>query len=149
MTLLVAVLLAVASVGYAFFALRFATSARAMLPADAPYIQRYLQYSREFGDLDDVVIVVEATSLPEATVYAGQLVRELRAARVPLTRLAYRIDPRQFEGRALLYLPLDKLMQQSGSPPAAATPAPAPAAPTDSSTLDRSRDIRSRDRDSR
>ena len=111
MTLLVAVLLAVASVGYAFFALRFATSARAMLPADAPYIQRYLQYSREFGDLDDVVIVVEATSLPEATVYAGQLVRELRAARVPLTRLAYRIDPRQFEGRALLYLPLDKLEQ--------------------------------------
>jgi len=30
---------------------------------------------------------------------------------VPLTRLAYRIDPRQFEGRALLYLPLDKLEQ--------------------------------------
>ena len=82
-----------------------------MLPADAPYIQRYVEYGREFGDLDDVVIVVEATSLPEATVYAGQLVRELRAARVPLTRLAYRIDPRQFEGRALLYLPLDKLEQ--------------------------------------
>jgi len=108
-TLLLAVLLAVASVAYAFFALRFATSARAMLPPDAPYIQRYVEYGREFGDLDDVVIVVEATSLPEATVYAGQLVRELKAARVPLTRLAYRIDPKQFEGRALLYLPLDKL----------------------------------------
>src|SRR4030095_11444939 len=92
----------------------FDTSARALLPADAPYIQRYLQYSREFGDLDGVVIVVEATSLPEATVYAGQLVRELKAARVPLTRLAYRIDPKQFEGRALLYLPLDKLDQIRG-----------------------------------
>jgi modulator of FtsH protease HflK len=49
----------------------------------------------------------------------------------------------------LLYLPLDKLMQQAGSPPAAATPAPAPAAPADSSSLDRSRDIRNRDRESR
>jgi uncharacterized protein len=101
--------LAVGSIAYTVAALRFATSARALLPADAPYIQRYLQYGREFGDLDDVIVVVEATSLPEATVYAGQLVRELKAARVPLTRLAYRIDPRQFEGRALLYLPLDKL----------------------------------------
>jgi uncharacterized protein len=110
-TLLLAVLLAVSSLAYTFFALTFATSARALLPADAPYIQRYVQYGREFGDLDDVIVVVEATSLPEATVYAGQLVRELRAARVPLTRLAYRIDPKQFEGRALLYLPMDKLEQ--------------------------------------
>ena len=53
--------------------------------------------------------MVEAPSLPEATVYAGRLVRELRAARVPLTRIAYRIDPKQFEGRALLYLSLDRL----------------------------------------
>jgi hopanoid biosynthesis associated RND transporter like protein HpnN len=110
-TLLLAVLLAVGSIGYTVFALKFATSARAMLPADAPYIQRYVQYGREFGDLDDVIVVVEATSLPEATVYASQLVRELKAARVPLTRLAYRIDPKQFEGRALLYLPMDKLEQ--------------------------------------
>src|SRR5499426_2019708 len=109
LTVLLAVVLAVGSVGYAVYALSFATSARALLPQDAPYIQRYVQYGREFGDLDDVIVVVEATSLPEATVYAGQLVRELKAARVPLTRLAYRIDPRQFEGRALLYLPMDKL----------------------------------------
>jgi modulator of FtsH protease HflK len=49
----------------------------------------------------------------------------------------------------LLYLPLDKLIQQSGAPAAAAAPAPTPAAPADSSSLDRTRDIRSRDRDSR
>ena len=43
-------LLAVASIGYTVLALKFATSARALLPADAPYIQRYLQYGKEFGD---------------------------------------------------------------------------------------------------
>ncbi|WP_414654400.1 FtsH protease activity modulator HflK [Ideonella sp.] len=51
-------------------------------------------------------------------------------------------------GSNLLYLPLDKLMQQSGStaPAAAATPTPTP--PADANA-DRTRDIRSRDRDSR
>lgn len=48
----------------------------------------------------------------------------------------------------LLYLPLDKLIQQTAAA-APAAPAPAPAAPADSSSTDRSRDIRSRDRDSR
>ncbi len=99
MTLLVAVLLAVASVVYALFALTFATSTRALLPRRRSRTSSATSStSREFGDLDDLAIVVEATSLPEATVYAGRLVRELRAARVPLTRLAYRIDPQAVRG---------------------------------------------------
>ena len=110
-TVLVALLLALASVAYALATLTFATSTRALLPADKPYIERYVQYDREFGELDDLAVVVEAASLEEATVYAGRLVRELRAARVPLARIAYRIDPKQFEGRALLYLGLDQLRE--------------------------------------
>ena len=104
-------LLAAVSVVYALTTLTFATSTRALLPRNQPYIERYVQYDREFGELDDLAIVVEAPSLQEATVYAGRLVRELRAARVPLARIAYRIDPKQFEGRALLYLGLDRLTE--------------------------------------
>ena len=111
LTILVAVALAAAAVLYALHALTFATSTRALLPRNEPYIERYVQYEREFGELDDLAIVVEAPSLPEATVYAGRLVRELKAARVPLTRMAYRIDPKQFEGRALLYLSLERLTE--------------------------------------
>ncbi len=110
-TLLLSALLAAGSVVYALTTLTFATSTRALLPRDQPYIERYVQYDREFGELDDLAIVVEAPSLQEATVYAGRLVRELRAARVPLARIAYRIDPKQFEGRALLYMGLDRLRE--------------------------------------
>jgi hypothetical protein len=110
-TVLIAVLLAAVSVVYALTTLTFATSTRALLPRNQPYIERYVQYDREFGELDDLAIVVEAPSLQEATVYAGRLVRELRAARVPLARIAYRIDPKQFEGRALLYMGLDQLSE--------------------------------------
>src|SRR5205814_1201287 len=60
---------------------------------------------------DDVVIVVDARSLPEAQAYAARLVGELRARAVPLLRLTYRIDPKQFEGRALLYLSKERLTE--------------------------------------
>jgi uncharacterized protein len=110
-TLLLAVLLAAVSVLYALTTLTFATSTRALLPANEPYILRYVEYDQEFGELDDIAIVVEAPSLPEATLYAGRLVRELKEARVPLARVAYRIDPKQFEGRALLYLSRERLAE--------------------------------------
>lgn len=51
-------------------------------------------------------------------------------------------------GSNLLYLPLDKLMQQAGAPASSTVATPTPTPPTDS-TVDRSRDIRNRDRDSR
>ena len=105
-----AVVLTVVSMVYSLTTLTFATSTRALMPRTS-YIERYGEYDKEFGDLDDLAIVVEAPSLPEATVYANRLVREVKAAHVPLSRISYRIDPKQFEGRALLYLSVDKLKE--------------------------------------
>ena len=109
LTLAVAVVLAGLSVWYALTTLTFATSTRALLPQGKAYIERYGELDREFGQLDDIVIVVEARSLPEAKVYATRLVRELKRRNAPLKSLSYRIDPKQFEGRALLYLSKEKL----------------------------------------
>lgn len=111
MTLGIAVVLTAASGVYALTTLKFATSTRALLPQNERYIERYVQFDAEFGELDDLAIVVQAPSLPEARIYAGRLVRELRANRVPLARIAYRIDPKQFEGRALLYLSTERLKE--------------------------------------
>src|SRR5262245_65446304 len=41
--------------------------------------------------------------------YANRLVRELGDTKVPLKQISYRIDPKQFQGRALLYLSKEKL----------------------------------------
>ena len=111
MTLTAAVVLAALSVVYAFIFLQFATSQRALLPQGKRFIERYVEYDKEFGDLDDLVLVVQAPSLPEARIYANRLVRELRENQVPLDRINYRIDPKQFEGRALLYLSTDRLKE--------------------------------------
>src|SRR5213594_1462408 len=111
MTVTAAAVLAGLSVVYALAFLQFATSNRALLPQGKRYIERYVEFDREFGQLDDLVLAVQAPSLPEATIYANRLVRELRANRVPLDHLNYRIDPKQFEGRALLYLSTDRLKE--------------------------------------
>jgi uncharacterized protein len=111
LTLAVAMVLTAASGVYSLTTLKFATSTRALLPQNERYIERYVQFDREFGELDDLAIVVHAPSLPEARIYAGRLVRELRGNRVPLARIAYRIDPKQFEGRALLYLSTERLKE--------------------------------------
>ncbi|HZO38442.1 MAG TPA: MMPL family transporter [Methylomirabilota bacterium] len=108
-TVLIATALAIVSIVYSLQYLTFATSMRALLPPGRAYVERYTQYEREFGDLDNIAIVVEAPSLPEATLYANRLVRQLRAENVPLKRIAYRIDPKQFEGRGLLYLSKERL----------------------------------------
>ena len=111
LTLSLGVGLAVVSVWYAFAQLSFATSTANLLPRGQAYMQRFHEYERLFGEIDDLIIVVEAPSPPEAKVYAGRLVRELRLREVPLAHLTYRIDPKQFEGQALLYLSKQKLAQ--------------------------------------
>jgi hopanoid biosynthesis associated RND transporter like protein HpnN len=111
LTLTLGVSLAVLSVWYAFAQLSFATSTADLLPRGQAYMQRFHEYERVFGEIDDLIIVVEAPSPPEAKVYAGRLVRELRQREVPLRHLTYRIDPKQFEGQALLYLSKQKLTE--------------------------------------
>ena len=110
-TLGTGVAVAALAIAYTVAALGFATSTRALLPQGLPFVERYVEYEREFGELDDIAIVVEAPSLPEATVYATRLVRELEASPIRLGRVAHRIDPKQFEGRALLYLSTERLAE--------------------------------------
>ncbi len=110
-TLLVSLVLAAAGVAYTLHALTFKTSGRDVLPQNASYVKRHVEYARDFGELGDIVIVVEAPSLEGAKAYAARLVQELRAASVKFHRIAYRIDPKQFEGRQLLYLSTAKLAE--------------------------------------
>src|SRR5262245_24910745 len=111
LTVLLAVLLAVVSIAYTFYALTFKTSGRDVLPQDAPYVKRYIEYAKNFGELEDIVVVVEARSFEGAKAYAARLVQELRSAPVKFQSVAYRIDPKQFEGNQLLYLDVDELKE--------------------------------------
>jgi hypothetical protein len=107
----VCLVLAAASVLLALRDLNFLTSTRALLPRGLPVNERYDEYRRDFGELDEIVVAVEGRNLPVAKAYASRLVGELRQFPGSFRRISYRIDPKQFEGRALLYLSVEKLAE--------------------------------------
>ncbi|MCI0548555.1 MAG: MMPL family transporter [Candidatus Rokubacteria bacterium] len=110
-TIAVSLVLAAVSIAYTLSALTFKTSTLDLLPRDAAYAVRWKEYVREFGELEDIVVVVEGGSFEAARAYAARLVQELRQSPIGFQRIAYRIDPKRFEGRQLLYLPVDELKQ--------------------------------------
>jgi uncharacterized membrane protein YdfJ with MMPL/SSD domain len=110
-TVALSLLLAAVGLAYTFHALTFETSTRALLPQSAGYVVRYAEYSRDFGELEDIVVVVEAGSFEAARAYGTRLAEELRASGIAFNRVAYRVDPKQFEGRQLLYLSAAELRQ--------------------------------------
>ena len=100
---------ALAGVFYSLQELTFMASGRDLLPPGQAYVQRYGEYMSDFGELDEIAVVVEGKNLAVAKAYASRFVRELRKYPDRFKRVTYRIDPKRFEGRGLLYLSPDKL----------------------------------------
>src|SRR2546428_3714749 len=99
----------VVMLAWAFVALRFETSMLRLLSPAARYVTLYEQYSRNFGELDDVMIIVESGDVRRSVAFADRLVGALRRGTVRFHRLTYRVDPGHVAGQRLLYLTLDEL----------------------------------------
>ena len=80
-TVAISLLLAVVAVVYTMQALTFKTSTRALLPQDAGFVVRYAEYAKEFGELEDIVVVVEARLLRGRARLRGAPHRGAAAAR--------------------------------------------------------------------
>jgi len=101
-TVALALALAILAIPLTFWKLRFETSELHLLPPGQAYVSRYREYSRDFGELDEIIIVVRGRTPEESKAYAARLVRELRAGPVAFNRLAYRVTLPDLDGRALL-----------------------------------------------
>jgi hopanoid biosynthesis associated RND transporter like protein HpnN len=105
----VAVALAALGAGYAAHSLRLETSKFHLLPLHQRYAALYKDYAEDFGQLEDIVVVVESPEVETSTAYAARLAGVLRAGALGTARVSYRIDASRLEAHALLYLPLDTL----------------------------------------
>src|SRR5262245_14793946 len=110
-SLTVALSLALAVIGlvYARTTMTFETSSVRLLPPHRVYVQQFEHYRQEFGELDDIVIVVKSEDIERSKDYAARLADELGRPPSSVRRVTYRIDPERFGGRALLYLSTDQL----------------------------------------
>lgn len=101
-TVAVAALLALGGLVYTWYGLGFVTSPYRLLPQDAPYVIRLQKHLRDFGDLNDIVVVVAASEPETAKAYSIRLTSELAAA--GLGRVSYRLETASLQRNALLYL---------------------------------------------
>lgn len=108
-TVAVALAAAGAGAGYAAHSLTLETSKFHLLPLHKPYATLYKDYAEDFGQLEDIVVVVESPAVDTSTAYAARLAGILRAGALGTARVSYRIDASRLEAHALLYLPLDTL----------------------------------------
>jgi uncharacterized protein len=102
-TVLLSVLLAAAALAYTSSHLGFVTSGRDLLPQDRPYVQRDEEISDDFPRLDQLVVAVESDDVGRSKAYAHRLAEELRREPGTFRHVTYRIDPKRFRGRELLY----------------------------------------------
>ncbi len=111
LTVFVAFAFAALGVGYAAHSLTLDTSKFHLLPLHQPYATLYKDYAEDFGQLEDIVVVVQSPAVETSTAYAAHLANVLRAGALGTARISYRIDASRFEAQALLYLPLDTLRE--------------------------------------
>src|SRR5213083_1095742 len=108
LTIAVGLALTLAALVFAGHALTFQSSSIQLLPPHHLYVQRFKEHLGDFGDLNDIVVAIEAPSVQRAQVYADRLASEIK--RLPSAgRVAYRVDPELFAGQALLYLSTEQL----------------------------------------
>jgi hopanoid biosynthesis associated RND transporter like protein HpnN len=108
-TVAISLVLAGAALSYTIHTLTFVSDPLRLLPQHEHYVVRLKEYQREFGELNDIIVVVESPAPGRSKDYATRLIRELRQAGLGSLPITYRVDPAYFDGRALLYLSVDDL----------------------------------------
>ena len=111
LTVVAALVLAAVGVGYTALGLSLETSKFHLLPLHQPYATLYKDYAEDFGQLEDIVVVVQSPTVETSAAYAARLASVLRDGALGTTRISYKVDATRLQAHALLYVPLDTLRE--------------------------------------
>ena len=107
--LAISTVLAIVSV-YAFYTqLEYRTQRSDLMNPHKDYQQRWRQYLAEFGDDDDMVVVVEGTDRGRMEAALEQMAGDVGPQTDLFDRLFYKVDLRHLQNRALLFLPAEQI----------------------------------------
>ncbi len=108
-TLFLVILSCVASVGYTVANLKFKTDRSDLIDPSTPFQQRWLRYTKSFGESADMVVVVEGDG-PETIKQAlDQIGDKLKQQPDLFANVLYKIEPGNLRIKGLQYLPPDLL----------------------------------------
>ena len=98
-----------ASLVTSFCQLKYHTQRNDMISPSKDYLQRWQQYITEFGDDDDMVVVVEGKDRPHMEQALEDLAQQVSDQPDLFDRLFYKVDLRSLNNRKLLLLPDDQI----------------------------------------
>jgi uncharacterized protein len=111
MVLAVSLLLAAVSVaGFARF-LEYRTQRSDLISPNKDSQKRWREYLAEFGNDDDIVVVVKGGDRAQMRSALEALAGKVREQPDLFDRLFYKVDLRSLQNRALLFLPTDQIVQ--------------------------------------
>src|SRR4029077_17407117 len=109
LTVSVALALAALGAGYAAHSMTLETSKFHLLPLHQRYATLYKDYAEDFGQLEDIVVVVQSSEIETSTAYAARLASVLREGALGTARISYRLHPSRLAAAGLRSLPLATL----------------------------------------
>ena len=107
----VATLSALAAIVVTAVGLQFRTNRLDLLNPRSEYNQRWLKYLQEFGDQDEVLVVMEGDDTARLIDAMTELGKRLNAPGEPFRHVMFRYDPSALKSRALQFASLDQLEQ--------------------------------------
>ncbi len=99
------------AIGYSSTCLTYEVHRNDLIGKNREYFKRWDQYVREFGDDDDMVVVVQGTRRATMVAALEDLAGEIGKRPELFDRLFYKADLRGLRNRALLFLPTDQIRQ--------------------------------------
>ena len=108
--LLAGLLLSVLSIAYTIAHLEFKTGRNDLVTVQEPSVKRYEALSEDFGRMTHALVAVEGDDLDRMKRFITELADRLRKEPDWFEDLFYRIDTASLEGKKLLYLSEDELI---------------------------------------
>jgi hopanoid biosynthesis associated RND transporter like protein HpnN len=99
---------------YTWNHLTYLTHRNDLISRNKDYLKRWQQYVEEFGDDDDMVVVVRGNDRAKMQLALDAIAHEVEQRPKSFERLFYRIDLRPLHARALLFLPTERIRQIQG-----------------------------------
>jgi len=113
-TMVVSGLLAAGSLVLAQTRLQFQTSRSSLLSPKSDYNRRWLEYADEFGEQDDVVVVVSGENRQAILPVLDELAERLKREPKFFRSVFHRVDTAKFQAKGLYYLKPEKLAEIEG-----------------------------------
>jgi hopanoid biosynthesis associated RND transporter like protein HpnN len=108
-TLLVTVAVTAGCLAYTSRELKFKTDRSDLIDPSAAFHQRWLNYTRSFGESSDLVVAVESSEPETIKHVLDELGQRLRAHPDLFSNILYKIEPGALRQKGLQYLPPDSL----------------------------------------